>query len=62
MASQLAVQKGNQRFIELFTMSHIDTMWTAFNASEIVLPHSGHAVPLDAPIAFYKVLKEFLQD
>ena len=32
------------------------------NAREIVLPHSGHAVPLDAPIAFYKVLKEFLQD
>ena len=32
------------------------------NASEIVLPHSGHAVPLDAPIAFYNVLKEFLQE
>lgn len=31
------------------------------NASEIILPRSGHAVPMDEPIRFYKVLKEFLQ-
>jgi len=30
------------------------------NAHSIVLPKSGHAVPMDAPVAFYKVLKEFL--
>ncbi|MGM8910791.1 alpha/beta fold hydrolase [Psychrobacter sp. 1U1] len=30
------------------------------NATEIVLPRSGHAVPMDEPIAFYKVLKEFV--
>nr|WP_317200105.1 alpha/beta fold hydrolase [uncultured Psychrobacter sp.] len=29
------------------------------NATEIVLPHSGHAVPLDEPVRFYKVLKAF---
>jgi pimeloyl-ACP methyl ester carboxylesterase len=32
------------------------------NAREVVLPRSGHAVPMDAPIEFYRVLKEFLQD
>lgn len=31
------------------------------DARDIILPHSGHAVPLDEPIQFYKVLKEFLQ-
>ncbi|MGO1744037.1 MAG: alpha/beta fold hydrolase [Psychrobacter sp.] len=31
------------------------------NASEIVLPRAGHAIPLDEPVGFYKVLKEFLQ-
>ena len=31
------------------------------NASEIILPHSGHAVPMDEPVGFYKVLKGFLQ-
>ena len=30
------------------------------NASEIILPRSGHAVPMDEPIGFYKVLKGFL--
>ncbi|OLF36812.1 alpha/beta fold hydrolase [Psychrobacter sp. Cmf 22.2] len=30
------------------------------NATEIVLPRSGHAVPMDEPIGFYKVLKGFL--
>ncbi len=30
------------------------------NASEIILPRSGHAVPLDEPIGFYKGLKGFL--
>ena len=29
------------------------------NAREIVLPKSGHAVPLDTPVGFYKALKEF---
>ncbi|WP_300314799.1 alpha/beta hydrolase [uncultured Psychrobacter sp.] len=29
------------------------------NATEIVLPHSGHAVPLDEPIRFYQVLRRF---
>ncbi|WP_201598559.1 alpha/beta fold hydrolase [Psychrobacter vallis] len=31
------------------------------NAREVVLPRSGHAVPLDEPIRFYKVLKDFLE-
>ena len=30
------------------------------NAREVVLPRSGHAVPLDEPIGFHKVLKGFL--
>ncbi len=30
------------------------------NATEIILPHSGHAVPLDEPVGFYRVLKAFL--
>jgi len=32
------------------------------NATEVVLPRSGHAIPMDEPIGFYKVLKGFLQD
>ncbi|WP_367111867.1 alpha/beta fold hydrolase [uncultured Psychrobacter sp.] len=32
------------------------------NASEIILPHSGHAVPMDEPVRFYRVLKGFFQD
>ena len=32
------------------------------NAREVVLPRSGHAIPMDEPIGFYKVLKGFLQD
>lgn len=32
------------------------------NATDIILPHSGHAVPMDEPIGFYKVLKGFLSD
>ena len=31
------------------------------NATEVVLPRSGHAVPMDEPIGFYKVLKSFLE-
>ena len=31
------------------------------NATEVVLPHSGHAVPMDEPVGFYKVLKSFLE-
>ena len=31
------------------------------NATEVVLPRSGHAIPMDEPIGFYKVLKGFLQ-
>ena len=30
------------------------------NATEVVLPRSGHAIPMDEPIGFYKVLKKFL--
>ena len=29
------------------------------NATEIVLPHSGHAVPMDEPVRFYQVLRRF---
>lgn len=32
------------------------------NAREVVLPRSGHAIPMDEPVGFYKVLKGFLQD
>lgn len=32
------------------------------NAREVVLPRSGHAIPMDEPIGFYNVLKTFLQD
>ena len=32
------------------------------NAKVKILAKSGHAVPMDAPIGFYKVLREFLQD
>lgn len=32
------------------------------DASEVVLTRSGHAVPVDEPVKFYRVLKEFLQD
>ena len=32
------------------------------NARDIVLPRSGHAVPVDEPLRFHKILKEFLQD
>ena len=32
------------------------------NARDIILPRSGHAVPMDEPRQFYRVLKEFLQD
>lgn len=31
------------------------------NASEIILSRAGHAVPMDEPISFYKVLKRFLE-
>ena len=31
------------------------------NAIEVVLPKAGHAVPMDEPIGFYKVLKRFLE-
>ena len=30
------------------------------NAKEIIFPKSGHAVPLDEPVGFYKVLKGFM--
>ena len=30
------------------------------NAHSVILPKSGHAVPMDAPIEFYKILKQFL--
>ncbi|AMN68467.1 alpha/beta hydrolase [Psychrobacter sp. P11G5] len=31
------------------------------NAIEVVLPKAGHAVPMDEPIGFYRVLKRFLE-
>lgn len=31
------------------------------NATEIFLPKSGHAVPLDEPVKFYKAIKGFLE-
>lgn len=31
------------------------------NAIEVVLPQAGHAVPMDVPVGFYKVLKGFLE-
>ena len=32
------------------------------DASEVILTRSGHAVPVDEPVKFYRILKEFLQD
>lgn len=32
------------------------------NATTKILPKSGHAVPMDAPIEFYRILKAFLED
>ncbi|WP_201617833.1 alpha/beta fold hydrolase [Psychrobacter urativorans] len=32
------------------------------NATMQILPNSGHAVPMDAPVGFYRALKEFLQN
>ncbi|MGE6572607.1 alpha/beta fold hydrolase [Psychrobacter namhaensis] len=32
------------------------------NAREVILPRSGHAVPVDEPLGFYKVLKAFLRE
>ncbi len=31
------------------------------HAIEVVLPQAGHAIPMDAPVEFYKVLKGFLE-
>ena len=31
------------------------------NATEIIFPKSGHAIPLDEPIGFYKALKGFME-
>lgn len=31
------------------------------NATEVILPRAGHAIPLDEPIGFYRVLKGFLR-
>lgn len=32
------------------------------NSTTKILPQSGHAVPMDAPVEFYRVLKKFLQE
>ena len=48
--SQLYDPKRQQQLLELLP-----------NATATVLPKSGHAVPMDAPVAFYNVLKRFLQ-
>lgn len=47
--SQLYDPKRQQQLLELLP-----------NATATILPKSGHAVPMDAPIGFYKVLKQFL--
>ena len=47
--SQLYDPKRQQQLLELLP-----------NAHSIILPKSGHAVPMDSPVAFYKVLKQFL--
>ena len=47
--SQLYDPKRQQQLLKLLP-----------NATATVLPKSGHAVPMDAPVAFYKILKQFL--
>lgn len=47
--SQLYRAEWQQQLLELLP-----------NATATILPKSGHAVPMDAPIGFYKVLKQFL--
>lgn len=47
--SQLYDPKRQQQLLELLP-----------NAYSVILPKSGHAVPMDAPVAFYNVLKQFL--
>ena len=47
--SKLYEAKWQQQLLELLP-----------NAHSIILPKSGHAVPMDAPVGFYRVLKEFL--
>jgi len=32
------------------------------NAHSVTLPKSGHAVPMDAPVSFYNILKRFLHN
>ena len=32
------------------------------NARDVILPRSGHAVPMDEPIGFHKVLKKFCEN
>ena len=47
--SQLYDPKRQQQLLKLLP-----------NAHSVILPKSGHAVPMDAPIEFYKILKQFL--
>lgn len=49
--SQLYDPKWQQRLIDMLPI-----------ATAQILPKSGHAVPIDAPIGFYRVLKEFLEE
>ncbi len=49
--SQLYDPKWQQRLIDMLP-----------DATAQILPKSGHAVPLDAPVSFYKVLKGFLEN
>lgn len=49
--SQLYDPKWQQRLIDMLP-----------NATAQILSKSGHAVPIDAPIGFYRVLKEFLEE
>ena len=49
--SQLYDPKGQQRLVNMLP-----------DATAQILPKSGHAVPMDAPFGFYKVLKGFLEE
>lgn len=49
---------GRSQLYELEYQQKTTKMIT--NATEILLPKSGHAVPLDEPVKFYKILKDFM--
>ncbi len=49
---------GNSQLYSAKWQQRLATMLP--NAHSIILPKSGHAVPMDAPVGFYRVLKQFL--